>query len=766
MALSASKTPAAPKKPGAPKKPTTKSKTGNSACSEAASNWQLAIRGKEPLDPGTYKTLAQCRAMSSQKKTATLHERSGKLSEQGRDALVGRLQKRADKGLLYKKDREARLKMLLEQRKAKKQPPAQARPEKTKEQIQQQRDRITTKSRAEYDRLYYEAQDIRKGAYPFEDKINRARSEKGKAKATAEGQAYVAQNQPRMNAIAQRRQQIEQRISTTQISSEYMQQPKAVRDRFTKETWVERTKLAEAKAQARQDAIHYVVREGIGQNKYKPGESAYFEREKRYARLSGQATGKGDYIDPMGFANDTAKQYFGQVKGKYERVKLKMEHNQAVKAQEKAEFLKTPEGYRQSVREEAARKLAVTRIAPRRDPIGTVYPTATLQREADVKHEMRVLGKQQSRKYHRSSPENRSDRMLDIYKIRKENADLRTEDKKREIDDRLYDAIDNAKRYAPDYKKRNPGEGGALNNRGSAFGKLTPQDMAERQAAAQKIHAARKEYHATPEMQAKFAEQDARARERSRKKFGLFGGQLPDERPYVPPAVAQRVETQKTYEQAYADRLQRKKNADIVARGDYYSHEVSPEHRKRTAQQKKDLRLIEQTRKFGNVDAMPLGLKRVLPKGSIFAFDRNGSLAVAKPIGPNLDMVKGVSLSHNVAKGIHLKPLGNYQVYDPVGNKVAYATTADDPLKDRKGKALDYLFTRAKRDMPNASQASLEDVYTSATPLTKQAFKGVVRAENYKSITNGNGKTVQILRHTPNHNRQLKKKGSKARLSS
>ena len=66
--------------------------------------------------------------MTAQKKSANLAVHSGKLNEQGRDALVGRLQKRADQGLLYKKDREARLKMLLNERKAKKQPPAQPKP--------------------------------------------------------------------------------------------------------------------------------------------------------------------------------------------------------------------------------------------------------------------------------------------------------------------------------------------------------------------------------------------------------------------------------------------------------------------------------------------------------------------------------------------------------------------------------------------------------------------------------------------------------------
>lgn len=110
----------APGKPQAPKKPSTRSKTGNSACSQAASNWQLAIRGKAPLDPDTYKTLGKCRAMSRASKSADDRADMGyNLSEQGRSALKGRLQKRFDEGLITKKSRQDRLKTLLAQRKEK-----------------------------------------------------------------------------------------------------------------------------------------------------------------------------------------------------------------------------------------------------------------------------------------------------------------------------------------------------------------------------------------------------------------------------------------------------------------------------------------------------------------------------------------------------------------------------------------------------------------------------------------------------------------------
>lgn len=107
--------PAAPKKPT---KPSAKSKTGNTACSQAASNWQLAIRGKEPLDPQTYATLAKCRAMTRTAKQADDRARMGyNLNEQGAAALKGRLQKRFDQGLITQKSRDERLKMLLQQRK-------------------------------------------------------------------------------------------------------------------------------------------------------------------------------------------------------------------------------------------------------------------------------------------------------------------------------------------------------------------------------------------------------------------------------------------------------------------------------------------------------------------------------------------------------------------------------------------------------------------------------------------------------------------------
>ena len=110
----------APGKPQAPKKPSTRSKTGNSACSQAASNWQLAIRGKAPLDPDTYKTLGKCRAMARSAKSADDRADMGyNLSEQGRTALKGRLQKRFDQGLITQKSRQDRLKTLLAQRKEK-----------------------------------------------------------------------------------------------------------------------------------------------------------------------------------------------------------------------------------------------------------------------------------------------------------------------------------------------------------------------------------------------------------------------------------------------------------------------------------------------------------------------------------------------------------------------------------------------------------------------------------------------------------------------
>lgn len=110
---------AAPKKPtakAAPKKPTSRSKTGNAECSAAASNWQLAIRGKASLSPDTYQTLAKCRALSSTKKKADAYGRTGKLSDMGAAALSARADKRFSQGLVTQKSRTDRLNMLLKQR--------------------------------------------------------------------------------------------------------------------------------------------------------------------------------------------------------------------------------------------------------------------------------------------------------------------------------------------------------------------------------------------------------------------------------------------------------------------------------------------------------------------------------------------------------------------------------------------------------------------------------------------------------------------------
>lgn len=103
-------------KPTAPKRPTSRSKTGNAACSSAASNWQLALRGKAALDPETYRTLAKCRAMNRTAKMAEAKGRTGKLSAMGESAVKARLQSRFDSGLITQKARTERLDMLLKQR--------------------------------------------------------------------------------------------------------------------------------------------------------------------------------------------------------------------------------------------------------------------------------------------------------------------------------------------------------------------------------------------------------------------------------------------------------------------------------------------------------------------------------------------------------------------------------------------------------------------------------------------------------------------------
>ena len=120
MAVSAPKKPKSASAPSAPKKPTSKSKTGNSACSQAASNWQLAIRGKATIEPDTYKTLAKCRAMTRTSKNAEGRARAGyNLSDQGANAIKGRLQSRFDRNLITQKSRDARVKELLAGRAAK-----------------------------------------------------------------------------------------------------------------------------------------------------------------------------------------------------------------------------------------------------------------------------------------------------------------------------------------------------------------------------------------------------------------------------------------------------------------------------------------------------------------------------------------------------------------------------------------------------------------------------------------------------------------------
>ena len=120
MAVSAPKKPKSASAPSAPKKPTSKSKTGNSACSQAASNWQLAIRGKATIEPDTYKTLAKCRAMTRTSKNAEGRARAGyNLSDQGANAIKGRLQSRFDRNLITQKSRDARVKELLAGRKEK-----------------------------------------------------------------------------------------------------------------------------------------------------------------------------------------------------------------------------------------------------------------------------------------------------------------------------------------------------------------------------------------------------------------------------------------------------------------------------------------------------------------------------------------------------------------------------------------------------------------------------------------------------------------------
>lgn len=125
MPAPAQKKPLKPKAPTAPKGPSAKSKTGNAACSSAASNWQLAIRGKASINPDTYQTLAKCRAMTRTSKNAEGRARAGyNLSDQGANAIKGRLQSRFDRDLITQKSRDAKVKELLAGRKEKQAAPA------------------------------------------------------------------------------------------------------------------------------------------------------------------------------------------------------------------------------------------------------------------------------------------------------------------------------------------------------------------------------------------------------------------------------------------------------------------------------------------------------------------------------------------------------------------------------------------------------------------------------------------------------------------
>ena len=533
MPAAAPKRPKSASAPSAPKKPTSKSKTGNSACSQAASNWQLAIRGKATIEPDTYKTLAKCRGMLRTSKAADGRAAAGyNLSDQGAAAIKGRLQSRFDRDLVSDKSRAVKVKELLAGRAAKQAAPVAAKPaavkvEKTKEQIKEQSDRIAGKSRAESGKLFDEKVGIHRGSYAIEDKINRARSEKGKAKAEALGKTYVDSNQPRLNAIDTRRDQLQGRIAASQLSSEYLQQPSAVRARYSRAEWGTRTQTAEAKAMARQDAIENVIREGTGNYKYGVGKPAYNARQKRFPLLSGQPSGGGALTDSMALPLAADKQYPG-IKDRYINVRNKMIESNTRKFEAESKFKATPDGYRQSVREEALRKHKLGHFPPRRDAIGSAYPTAILQREADVNHERRVLGKQKDRAFNRSSMENKNERIAAIRESRKGN----TEDVKRKVEDKLYDAVDDAKRYAPKYKTNNS-TGGALFNQGSGRNKLSSRNMIERQEAASEIRKARQSYQALPEIQTKISEQNSIARERSRARFPIFGGQLPDERPFM-----------------------------------------------------------------------------------------------------------------------------------------------------------------------------------------------------------------------------------------
>ena len=95
-----------------------RSKTGLSECSQAASEWQKAIKSGQKAPSAVYLKLAQCRAATRVSKAASLKARSGKITDHAAAGVAARQEKRVANNLATDSARKARLKDLLQKRNA------------------------------------------------------------------------------------------------------------------------------------------------------------------------------------------------------------------------------------------------------------------------------------------------------------------------------------------------------------------------------------------------------------------------------------------------------------------------------------------------------------------------------------------------------------------------------------------------------------------------------------------------------------------------
>lgn len=95
-----------------------RSKTGMAECSEAASQWQKAIKSGQRAPAAVYLKLAQCRAATRTSKAASKQARSGKISGHAAAGIQARQKKRVAGNLATTSARQDRLRELLAKRNA------------------------------------------------------------------------------------------------------------------------------------------------------------------------------------------------------------------------------------------------------------------------------------------------------------------------------------------------------------------------------------------------------------------------------------------------------------------------------------------------------------------------------------------------------------------------------------------------------------------------------------------------------------------------